>query len=318
MPVNTVVMAFWRNLDLSATYSPTTTEHNATSSSTQDRHDQTSMSESNRYDQHFLTSNSGNVSSSTNITDASDRSNFTSTNSNSESVNFYTNIIDSNVQMPTGGSSAVIVGMNRPEPPMFYSYNYSGASAPPASFSYGPQASHPLMQPRTVYPQRLALIISNYSDFENEKYEDRKGNEKDVVRLKVTLTWFGFTFREFHNKKKKAILDAVEAFTNEDHKDLACVMVIVLTHGNSGGLLCAKDDDYHTKDIWKPFCDCEALKNVPKIFIFQHKSMRNEETGAIFIQAFCDQLEAAAEHETPTDILSILTETAARSRIRYE
>ena len=47
------------------------------------------------------------------------------------------------------------------------------------------------------------------------------------------------------------------------------LVVVVLTHGDKGGILQAKDTAYKTNDVWEPFKNCKGLRGKPKIFMFQ-------------------------------------------------
>lgn len=55
-----------------------------------------------------------------------------------------------------------------------------------------------------------------------------------------------------------------------DHlEERECVIVVVMTQGDQGGLLAAKDEFFLTSDVWQPIVDCQALHGKPKIFIIQ-------------------------------------------------
>ncbi|KAF4524087.1 hypothetical protein B566_EDAN013979 [Ephemera danica] len=138
----------------------------------------------------------------------------------------------------------------------------------------------------------------------------------------------------------------------ESLSDHDCIMVIVSTHGSKGGVLLAKDKEFYTKDVWGPFRDCDKLKHIPKVFIFQacrgkkierrisqekymsleeeicavpvlphqkefllvhstipdYCSKRDFQNGTIFIQAFCNQLEAFFKREGKVELVPLLTE----------
>lgn len=54
-----------------------------------------------------------------------------------------------------------------------------------------------------------------------------------------------------------------------DYSEINCLIVVVLTHGDSGEVLHVKDGLITTADVWKKFVDCPSLKHKPKMFIFQ-------------------------------------------------
>ncbi|KAF4529096.1 hypothetical protein B566_EDAN014617, partial [Ephemera danica] len=80
---------------------------------------------------------------------------------------------------------------------------------------------------------------------------------------------------------KQDILSVLKNITVENFKNLECILVTVLTHGDSGGVLLAKGpkglEHFYTKDVWGPFR--EKLNDIPKIFIFQAcRGTKTEET----------------------------------------
>ena len=57
----------------------------------------------------------------------------------------------------------------------------------------------------------------------------------------------------------------------EDHSDADCLLVTVLTHGETSKFLYAQDSLYNVEDLWLPFTGdkCRSLAGKPKIFIIQ-------------------------------------------------
>ena len=57
----------------------------------------------------------------------------------------------------------------------------------------------------------------------------------------------------------------------EDHSDADCLLVTVLTHGETSKFLYAQDSLYNVEDLWLPFTadKCLSLAGKPKIFIIQ-------------------------------------------------
>jgi len=57
----------------------------------------------------------------------------------------------------------------------------------------------------------------------------------------------------------------------EDHSDADCLLVTVMTHGLTSGLLAAYDCHYEVRKLWLPFTadKCLSLAGKPKIFIIQ-------------------------------------------------
>jgi caspase-like apoptosis-related cysteine protease len=59
--------------------------------------------------------------------------------------------------------------------------------------------------------------------------------------------------------------------TEEDHSDADCLLVTVLTHGETSKFLHAQDTLYNVEELWLPFTadKCLSLAGKPKIFIIQ-------------------------------------------------
>jgi hypothetical protein len=57
----------------------------------------------------------------------------------------------------------------------------------------------------------------------------------------------------------------------EDHSNADCLLVTVLTHGETSKFLYAQDSLYNVEDLWLPFTGdkCLSLAGKPKIFIIQ-------------------------------------------------
>jgi Caspase domain len=55
-----------------------------------------------------------------------------------------------------------------------------------------------------------------------------------------------------------------------DHTHNDCLVIVVMTHGDSGTLY-AKDDDYQLSELWKPFVGdkCPTLIGKPKLMFLQ-------------------------------------------------
>ncbi|KAF4522639.1 hypothetical protein B566_EDAN011038, partial [Ephemera danica] len=114
---------------------------------------------------------------------------------------------------------------------------------------------------------RLALIFGHKTFV---SLETRDGNESDVKGLQEILALFGFIVKVYSDKTKNTVLEIIKHYaTQEDHSEYDCLLVVVLTHGEQGGVLWAKDHEFYTKDVWGPFLDCLTLQNKPKIFVFQ-------------------------------------------------
>ncbi len=55
---------------------------------------------------------------------------------------------------------------------------------------------------------------------------------------------------------------------NLDHRNSDCIVVIVLSHGETGRLE-ARDGTYDVNEIWEPFLHSKSLVGKPKLFFIQ-------------------------------------------------
>lgn len=61
------------------------------------------------------------------------------------------------------------------------------------------------------------------------------------------------------------------AVAGMDHSQYDCFVCCVLTHGQAGDVLCARDAAMNLEEITDPFFpdNCKTLEGKPKIFIIQ-------------------------------------------------
>ncbi|XP_035437070.2 caspase-1-like [Spodoptera frugiperda] len=121
----------------------------------------------------------------------------------------------------------------------------------------------------TNHKYRGKAIIFSQEWFEIDLSE-RTGTRIDCDKLNECLTTLGFDVDIFHDLKYRDIMKQIEQTAVMDHSENDCLLVIVLSHGDSG-LLYARDTHYKTKNLWNPFTDakCPTLAGKPKLFMFQ-------------------------------------------------
>lgn len=59
-----------------------------------------------------------------------------------------------------------------------------------------------------------------------------------------------------------------------DHSNNDCIVVTVLSHGDTGRLE-ARDGTYDVNDIWEPLLNSRTLVGKPKLFFIQVRIMFN-------------------------------------------
>ncbi|KAL2716032.1 caspase-1-like isoform X1 [Vespula squamosa] len=115
----------------------------------------------------------------------------------------------------------------------------------------------------------VALIFNNMYF---PKLAFRKGSEKDCKDLEKSLKNLDFEVRIYNDPTKEDITTVLEKTAAEDHTDADCLIVTVMSHGESTLLLSA--NSYYTADmLWTPFTadKCSTLAGKPKLFFIQNR-----------------------------------------------
>ncbi|XP_055617145.1 caspase-1-like [Toxorhynchites rutilus septentrionalis] len=130
-----------------------------------------------------------------------------------------------------------------------------------------------------VYPmngsRRGKVLIFNHVLFDDGYYSERIGTENDVKRLYATMPRLGFQERDIIVYDDYSFSDiqrtAIKLEFDEDLQDSDCLIVVILTHGEDGDYLMARDNKYHLYRFIENFTPT-ALKSMagkPKLFIVQ-------------------------------------------------
>lgn len=133
----------------------------------------------------------------------------------------------------------------------------------------------PNIYPMTALNRGYCVIIDN-TEFDNHK--ERLGSRNEAERLKTVFSWANFTVileRDLTGSNMAQLLDKISQ--SPDLISHNALVVIVLSHGGSNGVICGKDykklgdieSGFVTDlEIIGKFDDenCKGLKGKPKIF----------------------------------------------------
>ncbi|KAJ2940881.1 hypothetical protein O0L34_g10141 [Tuta absoluta] len=125
--------------------------------------------------------------------------------------------------------------------------------------------------------EKNAMIIFNHEKVEG--YEDRVGTMEDEKALRDTFLKFGFEIHEpGRNLKKVDLFGALKKFSEQDFTDYGCVVIVILTHGSSNGLLLATDEGqrYSERDIISYFKTHTKATLITKPIILIIQACRGE------------------------------------------
>jgi hypothetical protein len=118
----------------------------------------------------------------------------------------------------------------------------------------------------------VAVIFNQVNFPEELELSPRKGSTKDKEDLVKVLTKFNFNVREFDDLTSLEIKRTLKKVAQEDHKENNCLLIVMMSHGDSEGIIYTNDDQILTESLWKPFIDvqaCPTLEGKPKLFFIQ-------------------------------------------------
>lgn len=138
-----------------------------------------------------------------------------------------------------------------------------------------------------THPNRGLVLIFNHYSFDDKYMKPRQGTEKDVKNLQSVFGDLGFTVKIYDDLKYGEVYDVlqngklckttftklecfVHAVSEMDHSNHSCLVVVVMSHGESG-VIHARDHSYKPETLWMPFTGdkCSTLAGKPKLFFIQ-------------------------------------------------
>jgi len=114
-------------------------------------------------------------------------------------------------------------------------------------------------------------LIFNHEYYENNRNPQRSGSTADASALYQSFSKLGFDVTMKNDLPYKKFWDCLSSVAKEDHSDSDCLVVCILTHGETGDQLWAYDEIYSLDHVIGLFAGdkCKSLAGKPKIFIIQ-------------------------------------------------
>uniref|UniRef100_A0A7G3A8V9 Putative caspase n=1 Tax=Lutzomyia longipalpis TaxID=7200 RepID=A0A7G3A8V9_LUTLO len=113
-------------------------------------------------------------------------------------------------------------------------------------------------------------IIFNNEKFDGNTKDYRVGSRNDEKELQKTLGRFSIDVKVERDPSLGTIEKKVKEISKMDFRKKSCLFVCILSHGNQGQTIFAKDKPYNLdKDIIEPIIRNATLIGKPKIFIVQ-------------------------------------------------
>lgn len=115
-----------------------------------------------------------------------------------------------------------------------------------------------------------ALIFSHEQFDQHLNVSPRPGTVKDCQVLEKCLKELSFSVEVFSDLTYDEIIAHIKRTAKANHSKNDCLLIVVLSHGESGKLY-AKNVDYRSEKLWCWFTDemCPTLAGKPRLFIFQ-------------------------------------------------
>jgi len=131
------------------------------------------------------------------------------------------------------------------------------------------------------HPRRGKAIILNHKTFSTPVLHERTGTDTDRDNLKTTLSDLGFHVEVYEDKTRGEIDTILTGVSKENHQDADCILVVVMTHGDSGELYDKEGEPYYLRQLVDNFRaeKSPSLAGKPKMFIIQACQGRKIDKG---------------------------------------
>uniref|UniRef100_A0A6M2DRV0 Putative caspase domain protein n=1 Tax=Xenopsylla cheopis TaxID=163159 RepID=A0A6M2DRV0_XENCH len=125
----------------------------------------------------------------------------------------------------------------------------------------------------------------------------RDGTEHDRNRIIKVLKYLHFEPRVYDDLSYYEILDTLDAFVEENHTDEDCLIIVVMSHGNSG-ILYARDHQYPVDLLWNKITGdkCPTLAGKPKLIFIQACRGDEVDAGVQLASRTGDQVDTVAKN----------------------
>lgn len=122
-------------------------------------------------------------------------------------------------------------------------------------------------------PQGQCLIINNVTFIDPVLHPAREGSDIDAQELQLMFeTFLNFEVKLHENVTLFELHQILKECQGKNHTDYNALIIIILSHGDSGDIIYTIDGDYiRLNDIAHYFTgtNCPSLCNKPKVFIIQ-------------------------------------------------
>ena len=143
---------------------------------------------------------------------------------------------------------------------------------------------------------KLAIVFNNRK-FKDNRMKERNGTEKDVQAISQTFAELSFEIEVLENPTYTEICQKLKSI--QKLKNLSCLALFILTHGEENGVLASYDGTYTlNKHIVTELLPekCPSLAGKPKLIFIQACQGRNKDEGVMLVPRVVDEEDANQIH----------------------
>ncbi|NWU92254.1 CASP8 protein, partial [Upupa epops] len=130
----------------------------------------------------------------------------------------------------------------------------------------------------TSRPRGVCVIVNNHN-FEKARaavpepkpLKDRNGTDVDAAALSRVFSSLHFEVKEHKDLTAEKILETMDTYRREDHRDRDCFVCCILSHGKKGIIYGVDGQEVPIQNLTTSFTgqNCRSLAGKPKVFFVQ-------------------------------------------------
>ncbi|XP_052832960.1 caspase-7-like [Octopus bimaculoides] len=140
-----------------------------------------------------------------------------------------------------------------------------------------------LLDEQTVYPMKFKphgrVILINNVKFDDAKYPERLGSEKDVEGITKLFTAFNFDVQLYSNKTAEEMEDVILKEAAESTAREDCFVMFLMSHGVLGNIVGTDGEKLPYSTINTILQDSSQLKNKPKLIYVNACEANSDKEG---------------------------------------
>ena len=125
-------------------------------------------------------------------------------------------------------------------------------------------------------PKGIALIF--HMDTFVGVWKPRDGSQEDVRLLEALFRDLDLEVQVEYNLERQQLKEKLKSVTCQDHSSYDWFVMVVMSHGQSGGVVCSDGEEITVHELRDMISECETLRGKPKlIFVVACRGKLEEE-----------------------------------------